>query len=84
MVWTEYPLAVGQGLFVQRDGVGEPTRRFVGTGELLPRGEGIGVALPSRRSRSVSRRLKSAIASATRPADRYQSARADSMTRVRG
>ena len=43
MVGAEDPLAVGQGLLVQGDRLGGPARRLVGVGEVVPRGQGVGV-----------------------------------------
>ena len=43
MVGAQHPHAVGQGLLVQRDGPAQVPRRLVGAGEVVPRGQGVGV-----------------------------------------
>ena len=43
VVGAQDPLAVGQGLLVQRDGPAQVPRRLPGVGEVVPRGQGLGV-----------------------------------------
>jgi len=42
---AEEPLAVGEGPLVQRDGLGQPPGRPVGSSEVVPGGQGVGVGL---------------------------------------
>ena len=43
MVGAQQPLPVGQGLLVQGDRLGGAARGLVGDGEVVPRGQGVGV-----------------------------------------
>lgn len=45
MVSTEAPLGVGEGPLVQRDRLGESSRRLVGGGEVVAGGQGVGVVI---------------------------------------
>ena len=43
MVGAQHPLQVGQVLLMQGDRLGRPARRPVGVGEVMARGQGVGV-----------------------------------------
>ena len=43
MVGAEQPLAVGEVALVQGDRLAQPARRLVGLGEVVARGQGVGV-----------------------------------------
>ena len=43
MVGAQHPLAGGEGLLVQGEGVGGAARGLIGAGEVVPRGQGVGV-----------------------------------------
>jgi hypothetical protein len=45
VVGAQHPLPVGQGLLVQRDGLGRVPRRPVGAGEVIAGGQGLRVVL---------------------------------------
>ena len=62
------PLAIGEGAFQQRDGLGDPPGFLVGDGEVVAGGQGVGVVSPSTRSQSARVRSSSGMASAIRPA----------------
>jgi hypothetical protein len=53
VVRAQHPLEGGQGLLVQRDRLRVPPRRLVGPGEVVPRGQGLGVILVTVRSRAA-------------------------------
>ena len=46
MVWIQNAFAIGQVLLVQGDGLLESTRGLVGEGEVISRGQGVGVVGP--------------------------------------
>lgn len=45
MLVAQHPLAVGEGMFVQRDGAPQISGRLVGIGEIAAGGQGVGVIL---------------------------------------
>ena len=68
MVVAQDPLAVGEGAFAQRDGLGDPPGFLVGQARLLREVRVSGWSLPSTRSQSARVRSSSGMASAIRPA----------------
>ena len=75
MVGAQDALEGGQDLLVQGDRLGGAARRLVGDGEVVTRGQGVGVVGARTRSRAARTCSCKAIASAVRPAAWYALAR---------
>ena len=70
MVGAQDPLAPGQILLEQRDGLGGPARRLVGRGQVVPGGQDPGMLSGQPSLADGENYSSSGIASLTRPTSR--------------